>query len=190
MLADTLNFFIQTLGGLFVVAVLLRFLMQWMRVSFHNPFAQFIVRITDFAVKPLRRIIPGFGGLDWSSLILAWLVQVLIVALMLWVRGYPFSLAGMPALGGVLAQAAFLLVQTLLYMLMGLILLRAILSWVNPYSPLSPVIYPLTEPLLAPFRKRLPQGQFDFSPLVVLILGQFLLSVPMAALERAIRSLF
>ena len=63
MLADTLNFFIQTLGGLFAVAMLLRFLMQLLRVRFSNPFAQFVIRITDFAVKPVRRVIPGLGRL-------------------------------------------------------------------------------------------------------------------------------
>jgi YggT family protein len=185
MLADTLNFFIQTLGGLFAVAVLLRFAMQVMRVPFSNPFAQFIVRITDFAVRPLRRMVPGWGGYDWASLLLAWLIEVVVVAALLWVKGFPFSLAGLGLWPVLLGLGALELLKLALYLVMGLTLLRALLSWVNPYSPVAPVIYPLTEPLLQPFRRMLPASQIDFSPLVLIILCQFLLVVPLAALERA-----
>ncbi|MDO9007259.1 MAG: YggT family protein, partial [Thiobacillus sp.] len=68
MISGALAFLIQTLGNLFVIAVLLRFMMQLFRVPFRNPFAQFIVALTDFAVKPLRRVVPGFFGLDWACL--------------------------------------------------------------------------------------------------------------------------
>lgn len=190
MLADTLNFFIQTLGGLLAVAVLLRFAMQAMRVPFANPFAQFIVRITDFAVRPLRRLIPGFGGYDWASLLLAWAIEVGVVAALLWVRDFPFSLAGVRMLPILLGLGAVELVKLALWLVMGLTLVRVVLSWVNPYSPLSPVIYPLTEPLLRPFRRWLPASQIDFSPLVLMILCQFLLVVPLAALERAVLGAF
>lgn len=190
MLADTLRFFIQTLGGLFAVAVLLRFAMQVMRVPFSNPFAQFIVRITDFAVRPLRRVIPGWGGYDWSSLLLAWLTEVLVAAALLWVRDFPFSLAGASVWPVLMGVGVLELVKLALYLIMGLTLVRAVLSWVNPYSPLAPVIYPLTEPLLAPFRRLLPASQIDFSPLVLLILCQFLLAVPISSLERALLGSF
>lgn len=190
MLADTLNFFIQTLGGLFAVAVLLRFAMQVMRVPFSNPFAQFIVRITDFAVRPLRRVIPGWGGYDWSSLMLAWFIEVVVAAALLWVKGFPFSLAGFGMVPVLLGLGAVELVKLALYLIIGLTLVRAIISWVNPYSPIAPVIYPLTEPLMAPFRRLLPASQIDFSPLVLIILCQFLLVVPLAALERAVLGAF
>lgn len=190
MLADTLRFFIQTLGGLFAVAVLLRFAMQALRVPFGNPFSQFIMRLTDFAVKPLRRLIPGIGGYDWSSLLLAWLTEVLVIVLLQWLAGFPFSLAGVAVWPAMLGLGAIELLRLALYLVMGLVLLRAVLSWINPYSPIAPVIYPLTEPLLAPFRRWLPASQIDFSPLVLLILCQFLLAVPLAAIERAVRSAF
>ena len=185
MLADTLNFFIQTLGGLFAVAVLLRFLMQLLRVQFSNPFAQFIIRITDFAVKPVRRVIPGWGGYDWANLLLAWLTEVLVAAALLWARDFPFSLAGAKVWPVLFGLGALELVKLTIYLTMGLVLVRVVLSWVNPYSPISAVVYPLTEPLLAAFRRWLPQSQIDFSPLVLLILCQFLLAVPIVALERA-----
>jgi YggT family protein len=89
-----------------------------------------------------------------------------------------------------LGLGAIELVRLALYLIMGLILVRAILSWVNPYSPISPVIYPLTEPLLKPFRRILPASQIDFSPLVLLILCQFLLSVPLSAIERSLLGAF
>lgn len=190
MLADTLNFFIQTLGGLFAVAVLLRFAMQAMRVPFSNPFAQFIVRITDFAVRPLRCVVPGWGGYDWASLLLAWLIEVLVVATQLWVKGFPFSLAGLGVWPVLFGLGGVELIKLALYLIMGLTLVRAILSWVNPYSPITPVIYPLTEPLLGPFRRLLPASQIDFSPLVLIILCQFLLVVPLAALEQAARGAY
>lgn len=190
MLADTLRFFIQTLGGLFAVAVLLRFAMQALRVPFGNPFSQFIMRITDFAVKPLRRVVPGIAGYDWASLLLAWLTEVLVIVLLQWLAGFPFSLAGPGVWPAMLGLGAIELIRLALYLVMGLVLLRAILSWVNPYSPIAPIIYPLTEPLLAPFRRWLPASQIDFSPLVLLILCQFLLAVPLAALERAVRGAF
>jgi len=89
-----------------------------------------------------------------------------------------------------LGLGAIELVKMALWLIMGLTLVRAVLSWVNPYSPISPVIYPLTEPLLAPFRRLLPASQIDFSPLVLFILCQFLLVVPVAALERAAMAAF
>lgn len=190
MLADTLTFFIQTLGGLLAVAVLLRFAMQAMRVPFSNSFAQFIVKITDFAVRPVRRVIPGWGGYDWASLLLAWLIEALVAYALLLVKGFPFSLAGPWVWPALLGLGAVQLARTALYLVIGLTLVRAILSWVNPYSPLSPVIYPLTEPLMRPFRRMLPESQIDFSPLVLIILCQFLLVVPLAALERAVLGAF
>lgn len=190
MLADTLRFFIQTIGGLFAVAVLLRFALQAMRVPFGNPFSQFIMRITDFAVKPLRKLIPGIGGYDWASLLLAWLTEVLVIVLLQWLRGFPFSLAGLGVWPAMLGLGAVELVKLALYLIMGLVLVRAVLSWINPYSPIAPIIYPLTEPLLSPFRRILPASQIDFSPLILLILCQFLLAVPLSALERSFLSAF
>jgi YggT family protein len=95
MIAGALTFLIQTLGNLFVIAVLLRFMMQLYRVPFRNPFAQFIVAVTDFAVKPLRRLVPGLFGLDWACLLLAWLVELVVVT-----AGYRQGVAGHARPGG------------------------------------------------------------------------------------------
>lgn len=187
MIAGALAFLIQTLGNLFVVAVLLRFMMQVVRVPFRNPFAQFIVAITNFAVKPLRRVVPGVLGLDWACLLLAFLVELIVVMAEYWLNGFPFGLAGARVWPVMLGLAAVRLVSLTVYMIIGLTLVRAVLSWTNPNTPLMPVVYELTEPFLRPLRRIVPMvGQVDLTPLVLFILCQLILMVPVLALERVL----
>lgn len=187
MIEAALKFLIQTLGNLFVIAVLLRFMMQLFRVPFRNPFAQFIVALTDFAVKPLRRVIPGLLGLDWACLVLAWLVEVVVVTAGYWLDGFPFALAGGRVWPVMLGLAAVKLLSLTVYMIIGLTLVRAVLSWVNSDTPLMPVVYELTEPFLRPLRRIVPMiSQIDLTPLVLFILCQLVLMVPVLALERAL----
>lgn len=187
MISGALTFLIQTLGNLFVVAVLLRFMMQLFRVPFRNPFAQFIVAITDFAVTPLRRVVPGLFGLDWACLVLALLVELVVVAVSYWLNGYPFALAGAKVWPVMLGLAAVRLLSLTVYMIIGLTLVRAVLSWVNSITPLTPVVYELTEPFLRPLRRFIPMvANVDLTPLVLFILCQLILMVPVLALERAL----
>ncbi len=187
MIAGALHFLIQTLGHLFVIAVLLRFMMQLFRVPFYNPFAQFIIAITDFAVKPLRRVIPGVFGLDWACLVLAWLVELVVVATGYWLDGFPFALAGAGVWPVMLGLALVRLLSLAIYLVIGLTLVRAVLSWVNTDNPLMPVVYELSEPFLRPLRRIVPMvAQIDLTPLVLFILCQLLLMVPVLALERAL----
>lgn len=187
MIAGALGFLLQTLGNLFVIAVLLRFMMQLFRVPFRNPFAQFIVAITDFAVKPLRRVVPGLLGLDWACLVVAWLVELLVVTAGYWLDGFPFALAGSQVWPVMMGLAAVRLLSLAVYMIIGLTLVRAVLSWVNTNTPLMPVIYELTEPFLRPLRRIVPMvSNVDLTPLVLFILCQLVLMVPILALERAL----
>ncbi len=187
MIEAALKFLIQTLGNLFVVAVLLRFMMQLFRVPFRNPFAQFIVAITDFSVKPLRRVVPGLFGLDWACLVLAWLVELGVVTAGYWLDGFPFALAGGKVWPVLLGLAAVKLLSLAIYMVIGLTLVRAVLSWVNSDTPLMPVVYELTEPFLRPLRRIVPMvSNVDLTPLVLFILCQLVLMVPVLALERAL----
>ena len=187
MIEAALKFLIQTLGNLFVIAVLLRFMMQLFRVPFRNPFAQFIVAITDFAVKPLRRVVPGLFGLDWACLVLAWLVELVVVTAGYWLDGFPFALAGGRVWPVMLGLAAVKLLSLAVYMIIGLTLVRAVLSWVNSNNPLMPVVYELSEPFLRPLRRFIPMvAQIDLTPLVLFILCQLILMVPVLALERAL----
>jgi YggT family protein len=187
MIAGAFAFLIQTLGNLFAIAVLLRFMMQLFRVPFRNPFAQFIVAITDFAVKPLRRVVPGLFGLDWACLVLAWLVELGVVTTGYWLDGFPFALAGGKVWPVMLGLAAVKLLSLTIYLVIGLTLVRAVLSWVNSHTPLMPVVYELTEPFLRPLRRFVPMvSNVDLTPLVLFILCQLVLMVPVLALERAL----
>lgn len=187
MIDAALKFLIQTIGNLFVFAVLLRFMMQLFRVPFRNPFAQFIAALTDFAVKPLRRVVPGLFGLDLSCLVLALAVEFVVVVAGYWLGGFPFGLAGGGVWPVMLGLAAVRLATLAVYLIIGLTLLRAILSWVNSNSPLMPVIYELSEPFLRPLRRVVPMvANVDLTPLVLFILCQLVLMVPILGLERAL----
>ncbi len=187
MISGALGFLLQTLGNLFVIAVLLRFLMQLFRVPFRNPFAEFIVAITDFAVKPLRRLVPGVFGLDWACLLLAWLIELIVVLAIYWLDGYPFALAGSKAWPVMMGLATVRLMSLTVYLIIGLTLLRAILLWVNANTPLMPVVYALSEPFLRPLRRVIPLvSNVDLTPLVLFILCQLVLMVPIFAMERAL----
>lgn len=187
MIEGALKFLIQTLGNLFVIAVLLRFMMQLFRVPFRNPFAQFIVALTDFAVKPLRRVVPGLFGLDLACLVLALAVEFLVVVAGYWLGGFPFGLAGGGVWAVMLGLAAVRLATLTVYLVIGLTLVRAILSWVNTDSPLMPVVYELSEPFLKPLRRVVPMiANVDLTPLVLFILCQLVLMVPIQGLERTL----
>ncbi|MFP5408120.1 MAG: YggT family protein [Gammaproteobacteria bacterium] len=187
MIEAALKFLIQTLGNLFVIAVLLRFMMQLFRVPFRNPFAQFVVAITDFAVKPLRRVVPGLFGLDLACLVLALVVEFAVVVASYWLDGFPFALAGGRVWPVMLGLGAVRLLSLTVYLIIGLTLVRAVLSWVNSNTPLMPVVYELSEPFLRPLRRVVPMvSQIDLTPLVLFILCQLVLMVPILAMERAL----
>jgi YggT family protein len=190
MLLDALQFLLRTGLDLLACAFFLRFWTQWARVPAHNPFSQFLMKVTDFAVRPLRRLIPGLFGLDWASLLLLFCTEFLLVLVLHWLMSYPFTAAGLPVLPGFLLLGLAATVRLVLYVLMGLIILQAILSWVNPFSPHAPVFYALARPVLAPFQKIMPPlGGIDVAPIAALIVMQLILIVPVAALERAARGL-
>jgi len=190
MLLDAAQFLLRTVFDLMACAFFLRFWMQSTRVPFRNPFAQFVVRITDFAVRPARRFIPGLFGLDWASLLLLFAAELLAVLGMLWLQGYPFAVAALGAWLGCLLLALAATLRLVLYVLMGLVILQAILSWINPFSPLAPVFYALARPVLAPFQRLIPPvSGIDLSPMAALIVIQLLQIAPVAALERLARGM-
>lgn len=187
MITQALLFLTQTIGNLFIIAVLLRFLMQMFRVPFKNSFAQFIVAVTNFAVRPLRRVIPGFLGQDWASLLIALIVEFLVVLIGYWLMDFPIALAGSHVWSIFLGLSVVRLVSLMLYLLIGLTVVGAVLSWINPYSALMPVVSQLTEPFLRPIRRVVPLiANVDLSPLVLIVILQLLLIVPVQATERAL----
>jgi len=185
MFAEALQFLIRTAFDLLACAFFMRFWMQWARVPFRNPFAQFLVKVTDFAVRPARRVIPGLFGLDLASLLLFLAAELLMVLGVHWVSGYPFVAAGFGVLPGFLLLTLASALRLGLYLLIGFVLIQAVISWINPFSPLAPVFYALSRPVLAPFQKIIPPiSGIDLSPLAAIILIQLLLISPVSALEQ------
>jgi YggT family protein len=159
---------IQTLGSLYLLIVLLRFILQLVRADFYNPLSQFVVRATKPLLNPLRKIIPGFGGLDLASLALAILVQLLLMIVTLTLMGY--------GVGGYLLQLLIWSIigvtSLFLKVFFFALIISVILSWVAPgsYNPGAQLVNQICEPLLMPFRKLLPNlGGLDISPIFAFI---------------------
>jgi len=159
-------FLIQTLLGLYAAVVLLRFLLQWVRADFYNPVSQFVVKVTTPMLRPLRRLIPGYAGMDLASLALAWLVKTLelfILALIVAPQANPL---------GALAWALPELINLAINIILLMVFIRVILSWLNPdpYHPAAGLLDSLTEPVMRPARRILPPvGGLDLSPVLVMI---------------------
>ena len=170
-----LKYLIDVVFGLFTYAFLLRFVMQAMRAPFRNPLGQAVIALTDWIVKPLRRVVPGFKGLDWASLVATVLFQFLwVLAIRLVFGGFGFTGDGVVFL---LLRTVFELIDHLLWLFIAIVIVQAVLSWVAPDGPLSGLLNALTFPLLRPIRKVLPPigGTLDLSPLIVIVLAQILL---------------
>lgn len=167
-------FLLDAVAGFFSGLFLLRFLMQAMRVSFAGPLGDAVVRLTNWAVRPLRRFIPGVGGFDWASLLPALGLQLLLGLVLLGVAGHIADPAVLAAMVFWFALRAVL--RLFVYLLIGALILQAVLSWINPYSPLSAPAEQLTRPLLGPIRRVLPAlSGIDLSPLVAILLLQVVL---------------
>jgi YggT family protein len=165
-LTNPIVFLVHTLFGLYTVVVLLRFLLQWARADFYNPVSQLVVKATTPVLRPLRRLVPGYGGLDLAALLLAWLVKALelfIVILILDSQVNPL---------GALAWALPELVSQTIDIFIFAVFARVILSWLNPdpYNPVASLLDSLTEPVMRPARRLLPPvGGLDLSPVLVVI---------------------
>jgi len=173
-----LVFLLDTILGLLSLALLLRFYFQLLRVPYYNSVSQFLIAATDFIVRPARRIIPGWSGMDMATLVLAWIFECIILISVFMIQGYDFEVNLVASLGVVGLLGLVEIVKTTLYIVLIMIIMQAVLSWVNPHSPMAPLLDSFTRPFLAVFRKRIPPiANVDLSPLFVLILIQVLLMV-------------
>lgn len=167
-LVEALIYIIQTLGSLYLLIVLLRFILQLVRADFYNPLSQFTVKATQPLLKPLRRLIPSIAGLDTASLVLAVLVQLLLMVVTLSLMGFnPISV--IPQL---LVWSLIGVTSLFFKVFFFALIVSVILSWVAPgsYNPGAQLVNQLCEPLLAPFRKLLPNlGGLDLSPIFAFI---------------------
>jgi YggT family protein len=190
MADQAIRYLLDVFFGLFTYALLLRFAMQLLRAPFRNPLGQAIVALTDWIVKPLRRVIPGWKGIDWASLLATFIFQFL------WLLTYALIFGGFKAPAStllfLLVGTLIALVKAVLWLLIVVVLVQAVLSWVAPDGPLSGLLNALTFPFLRPIRRVLPPigGTLDLSPLVVIVVAQLLLITAVPFLESSLTRVF
>jgi len=170
MLNQLLSFLLNTFVGLFILALLLRFLVQALRAPTRNPVYGFLAAVTDWIVIPVRRVVPGLWGTDLSTLVLAWLFQVILLAATFALRGTGVGVIPLLLLG------AIEIAKLSLYILLFAAIAQAVLTWVAPQSPAMPMLNTITRPFLGPFRRRIPPvGNVDLSPIFLLVVIQILI---------------
>lgn len=189
MATQALIFVIETVINLFVLAVLTRFYAQALRAPFRanagNPIVDFVVALTDFAVKPMRKMIPGLLGLDFASLLVAWIAEVLLLLIKTAIV-VPMAFAHAGLWPAVALLAMICILKLSIYLLIGMIIVQAILSWTSPYHPLRPFFDALVRPFLRPFQRVIPLiGGVDLSPFALLLVLQVVLMVPVSYLENS-----
>ncbi|HYQ71178.1 MAG TPA: YggT family protein [Gammaproteobacteria bacterium] len=165
-LANPLEFLITTLFSLYILAVMLRFLLGAVRADFYNPVSQFLVRITNPVLAPLRKIIPSAGKYDTAALLLMLLLQLTSLVLMVLLRGVSVSIITLLLLA--IVELVLLLINIFIFS----IIIQVILSWINPgtYTPVGALLHNLTNPVLAPIQRVIPPvAGIDLSPLFALI---------------------
>jgi YggT family protein len=177
-------FLLNVIFGLYIFAVLLRFLLQLVRADFYNPIAQFLVTVTNPPLKPLRRVVPGLYGIDVASLVLLLALELVFQSLLATLLSQPLTVTIL------LVRGIFDLLHSTLNIFLFGILIMVILSWINPYpNALSQLLGRLTEPLLRPARRVIPTfSGIDLSPMLVMLV-LVLVQMALPYLERDILSL-
>ncbi len=166
-ISSAIVFVVNAITSLYLLVLLLRFWMPWLRADFRNPLAQGILRFTSPLVIPVRRIVPSFGRLDTATVLVAFVIQYLTVLLLLLIMGRTAGIA--PIALTSIVKLIVLSINLFVYA----IFIRIILSWISPgsYNPATAIIQTLTEPVLRPFRRLIPpMGGFDISPIFAIIL--------------------
>jgi len=165
-LTNPLEFLISTLFSLYILAVMLRFILGAVRADFYNPVSQFLVRITNPLLVPMRRIIPSYRQYDTSALLLMLLLQLVSLVIVVMLRGVSVSFITL-----LLAAIGELVVLTFNVFIFAIVI-QVILSWINPgtYNPVNALLYSITRPVMGPIQRLIPPvSGIDLSPLVALI---------------------
>ena len=192
LLNNALLFLLQTVLGILTLLFLLRFYFQLTKVSFQNQAAQMIVSLTNFAVKPMRRLMVtlrnlGIAKLDISTFLLAYITQLLLTVLTLWLKDFPLLIAGNSIWLTILSVAIIGVISMSITIFLYAVLIQAILSWVNPHTPIAPILNNLTHPILYFLRRFIPPaGNVDLSPLIFIIAAQLLLVTILIPLENSL----
>ncbi len=170
--SSAFSYLVGTLIDLYVAAVMLRLLLQWVRADFYNPLCQFLVKVSNPALLPLRRVIPSIGRLDTASVVLMLALEMIGIWFISSIGSSEMNIQQ------IVAFSALKLMMTLLMTYFFLIIVSVILSWIGQGTrhPVVPLIYQLTEPVLRPIRKFIPPiAGLDLSPLIALIAIRFLI---------------
>lgn len=165
-LTNPLEFLISTLFSLYILAVMLRFILGAVRADFYNPVSQFLVRITNPLLVPMRRVIPSFRQYDTSALLLMLLLQIISLVIVSLLRGASVSFITL------LLAAIGELVVLAFNVFIFAIVIQVIISWINPgtYNPVNALLYSITRPVMGPIQRLIPQvSGIDLSPLIALI---------------------
>lgn len=162
-----LTFIVPTIIQLYIIILLLRVWMQWVRADFYNPFSQFVVKTTQPIVGPLRHFIPAIGAIDTATLLVAYILTIANILFVMWATNTLALIS--------IALLPISFIQLLTYagkLVFWLILIRAILSWISQgRNPIDYMLMQLTEPLMSPIRRTIPaMGGLDFSAMIVMLI--------------------
>lgn len=188
MFEDIFKLLITTVVDIYTLIVVLRLILQLVKADFYNPISQFVLKATDPLLKPLRKIIPGYWGIDFASLTLALLVQIVGWIILFLLAG---SIITNPLL--YLFLAVFGVIKVLLNFYFFAIIILIIISWVAPgtYNPAAALLQQVTEPMMAPVRRILPaMGGLDFSPMLVIFIIHILRSIVVPSLMASVGGAF
>ena len=181
-------FLFKTVLGIFSLAFLLRFYLQIVRATPGNPLSIFVCAITDFAVIPTRRYVPGWLGYDLSTFLLALLTEMLLLSLILILSGIDFKTSSLMTALTIFCLSSVSLAKMFVYIIIMVTFAQAILSWVNPYSPIISLLAAMSSPFLDIFRRRFkPVGGVDLSPLFLLVTCQIFLIWPISAMSHSLQ---
>ncbi len=184
-LSQALSLIINSLGGLYLLAVLLRFLLQAVRADFYNPVSQAIVKVTSPTLMPFRRVIPGYRGIDFASLILALVLNTAFTAVLILISGY-----NLPEVGFIVAWAFVGLIQFMLNIYFYSLISSISASFVAPFSgnPMLLVVYQILEPLYSRVRRVIPpMGGLDLSPIFIFLAIRLVETLVVGTLARGLR---
>ncbi len=186
MLGEALSLLLDALVQPFAAVLLFRFHAVWLKAPMRNPIGEFVMALTDFVVLRVRRYVPAVWSMDIATLLLAFVVEFIYLSAFLWVQGYAFDTF---PLAGLLAWTAVKLLKLSIYLLMATLLVEAILSWVNPHTPVAPLLSAVNRPFVQPLRRRIPPiGNVDVS-ISILFLICLILIIPVGGLEQAAQRL-
>ena len=183
-LAQIAIYIISTLGTLYVSLVLLRFLAQLVRADYYNPLSKALVKYTNPLLIPLRKIVPGFFGIDWAALVLALILQTILFQIILVIAGY-----GMVNILLLLLWAAVALLGLLVTFYYWGTIILIIASWIAPssHNPALRLLHQIIDPVMAPFRKILPPlGVLDLSPIIFFMVLHIIRAYVLPALAQAV----